>query len=228
MKKLILFINVLLFSASLQAQDSAQLNFSFNHLALSVKDVNRSAEFYKTVMLLPEITNRSKIKGIRWFTLSDGRELHLISVIKENITTNKALHIGLTSNHFDTVLKRIVDLKIPYSDWAGRASTVNIRADGIQQIYFQDPDGYWIEVNSVNDTEASVGQIRNEVWQMEENYWKYVKEKDIKSYLTLWDDNFIGYPSNNIIGNKTHITDWLAELYKDSTNVYNYALTRKV
>jgi len=24
---------------------------------------------------------------------------------------------------------------------------VQLRPDGIQQIYFQDPDGYWIEVN---------------------------------------------------------------------------------
>ena len=28
-------------------------------------------------------------------------------------------------------------------------SKINIRADGIKQIFFQDPDGYWIEVNSV-------------------------------------------------------------------------------
>jgi lactoylglutathione lyase len=26
---------------------------------------------------------------------------------------------------------------------------INIRADGVKQIFFQDPDGYWIEVNSI-------------------------------------------------------------------------------
>lgn len=75
---------------------------------------------------------------------------------------------------------------------------------------------------------SSIEKIQNEVWQMEENYWKYVKEKDYKSYLTLWDEKFIGYPSNNIIGNKAHITDWLMDLYKNNSGVFSYKLTRKV
>jgi catechol 2,3-dioxygenase-like lactoylglutathione lyase family enzyme len=38
---------------------------------------------------------------------------------------------------------------IPFSDWPGEPNKITTRADGIQQVYFQDPDGYWIEVNSV-------------------------------------------------------------------------------
>ena len=149
MKKTALLLSAFFFAALLQAQDSASFKFSINHLAISVKDLNRSAEFYGKVLKLPEITNRSKIEGIRWFVLGDGRELHLISVIKENVTINKALHLGLSTARFDDFVKRIAALKIPYSDWPGKPNTVFIRADGIKQIYFQDPDGYWIEVNSV-------------------------------------------------------------------------------
>jgi lactoylglutathione lyase len=149
MKKLTLLFLAISFAGLLQAQDSTSFKFSFNHLAISVKDVNRSAEFYSTVLQLPEITNRSKIDGIRWFLLGDGRELHLISVIKENVTLNKALHLGLSTNNFDVFMKKFTTLKIPYSDWPGKPNTVNIRADGIKQVFFQDPDGYWIEVNSV-------------------------------------------------------------------------------
>jgi len=39
------------------------------------------------------------------------------------------------------------ELKIKYSDWLEAPYKVHIRKDGIRQIYFQDPDGYWIEVN---------------------------------------------------------------------------------
>lgn len=150
MKTSTLFLLILLSAGLLRAQDSASFKFSLDHLALSVKDVNRSAEFYINVMKLPEITNRSKIEGIRWFVLGDGRELHLISVIKENVTINKALHLGLSTGSFDDFVNRLVTLKIPYSDWPGKANTVNIRADGIKQVFFQDPDGYWIEVNSLS------------------------------------------------------------------------------
>ncbi len=69
---------------------------------------------------------------------------------------------------------------------------------------------------------------KNEIWQLGENYWKYVKAKDLQAYRTLWDESFIGYPSNNIIGNKEHITDLLEELYKNKSGVYNYTLTLKV
>jgi lactoylglutathione lyase len=149
MKKLLPFILAISFTALLHAQDSATFTFSVNHLALSVTDVNRAAEFYIKVMKLPEITNRSKIEGIRWLSLGDGRELHLISVVKEKVTINKALHLGLSTNNFDGFVKRLAIMKIQYSDWPGKSNIVNIRADGIKQIFFQDPDGYWIEVNSL-------------------------------------------------------------------------------
>ena len=42
-------------------------------------------------------------------------------------------------------------MKIKFSDWPGTPNTVNKRADGIKQIFFQDIDGYWIEVNSVKE-----------------------------------------------------------------------------
>jgi hypothetical protein len=32
------------------------------------------------------------------------------------------------------------------------------------------------------------------VWKLEENYWQYVKERDIEKYLELWDERFIGWP----------------------------------
>lgn len=148
MKKLSTFFIAILFTTLLHAQNNT-IKFSLDHLALSVKDLNRSADFYATVLMLPEIVNRTKMEGIRWFALADGKELHLISIIKKKFKLNKAIHMGLSINRFDEFVKRLSTLKIPYSDWPGKANTVNIRTDGIKQIYFQDPDGYWIEVNNV-------------------------------------------------------------------------------
>lgn len=149
MKKINIFIIVISFIGFLHAQDVNTYSFTFNHLALSVKDVDRSADFYKKVLNLNEITNKTKIEGIRWFSLGEGKELHLISIMKENITINKALHFALATSNFDDIVETLNDMNIPYSDWPGTPHKINIRADGIKQIYFQDPDGYWIEVNSV-------------------------------------------------------------------------------
>ena len=139
------------FSYTLLGQSSPKLNVTFNHLALSVKDVNQSAEFYTTVLGLAEITNKTKMEGIRWFSLGEGKELHLISLIKDTVVINKAVHLALTTTNFDTLLKTLIENKIAYSDWPGTPNKVNIRADGIKQVFFQDPDGYWVEVNSVGE-----------------------------------------------------------------------------
>jgi lactoylglutathione lyase len=149
MKKICFLIISFLFSGFLQAQDANTFNFTFNHIALSVKDVDRSADFYKKVLNLNEITNKTKIEGIRWLSLGEGKELHLISILKESVTINKALHFALTTSDFDSFIKVLDEMEISYSDWPGTPQKINIRADGIKQIFFQDPDGYWIEVNSV-------------------------------------------------------------------------------
>jgi lactoylglutathione lyase len=153
MKKLTLGFIALAFSMVLRAQDSASFAFTFNHLALSVKNVNQSADFYSSVLNLREITNRTKMDGIRWFSFGEGKELHLVSTIKENVTINKAVHLALATSNFDAFIKRLDKMNIVYSDWPGTLHKINIRADGIKQIYFQDPDGYWIEVNSVGKSE---------------------------------------------------------------------------
>jgi catechol 2,3-dioxygenase-like lactoylglutathione lyase family enzyme len=58
------------------------------------------------------------------------------------------VHLAVATPHFDSFVKKLEANKILFSDWPGKPNTVNIRADGIKQIFFQDPDGYWIEVNS--------------------------------------------------------------------------------
>ncbi len=154
MKKLFILIPALACAMLLTAQQHT-FSLTYNHNALSVKDVNRSAEFYKNALQLTEITNRTKMDGIRWFSLGEGKELHLVSVLKEPVTINKAVHFALNTNNMEALVKNLTDKKVPYSDWPGKPNTVTLRADGVKQIYLQDPDGYWIEINDVSSTSGS-------------------------------------------------------------------------
>ena len=69
-------------------------------------------------------------------------------------------------------------------------------------------------------------QIKNEVWQRELQYWKYVEKNDTTGYKTLWHKDFIGYPGNDI-ADKSHIADWIAELFKDKNLKYSHTLHKK-
>lgn len=151
MKKTILLLVFLLISKHLIAQLKSDFSMTFDHLALSVSNVDVSAEFYTSILSLSEITNKTKKDGIRWISLGDGKELHLISIVEGDIKLNKAVHFAVTTSSFEAFIETLTSSKITYSSWAGEDQKITIRADGVKQVYIQDPDGYWIEVNSVKE-----------------------------------------------------------------------------
>jgi catechol 2,3-dioxygenase-like lactoylglutathione lyase family enzyme/ketosteroid isomerase-like protein len=227
--KRLLIVHSFVFSTTLlHAQTPAEFEVSFNHMAFPVKNLQASCDFYTKVLHLKEITNRTQNPNIRWFSLGDGKELHLISNINEPVTVNKAVHLALSTANIQEVVKHLKDLNIGFSDWAGIPNSINARADGVKQIYFQDPNGYWIEVNNGYVATSKEMNVKDTIWKLEEDYWVYVKNKDFANYLNLWDDNFMGYPSTNIIGGKANITDWITDMYKTNKGTFSYVLERKV
>ncbi|WP_452232040.1 VOC family protein [Lacinutrix sp. MEBiC02595] len=122
--------------------------FSFNHIAISVKDVDKSMAFYQKVLQLKEVENTASNSKTRWLALGEGKQLHIIPRPKEEVKTNKAVHFALAIADIDAFIQHLNTLRVDYSDWLGTTSKDYVRKDGVQQVYFQDPDGYWIEINN--------------------------------------------------------------------------------
>lgn len=137
-----------------QQSDSRGPIFKLDHVALSVGNLNESAEFYMDVFSLDEIVNRTAADGIRWFSLGEGKELHLISVVTEPVSVNKAVHFALSTHDFDSFIRILENRGVDYVSWNGESGTVSQRADGVKQVYVRDPDGYWIEVNSTGGSDS--------------------------------------------------------------------------
>lgn len=123
-------------------------SFLIDHIALSVKNVDESIAFYQKVFHFKEIENTASNSKTRWLSLGEGKQLHLIPRSNLEVKTNKAVHFALATKDLKTFLKHLIDLKIEYSDWTDTVNKDYVRKDGIQQFYFQDPNGYWIEVNN--------------------------------------------------------------------------------
>ncbi|MFQ3239573.1 MAG: lactoylglutathione lyase [Olleya marilimosa] len=124
------------------------MTFKHDHIALSVKDVNASVNFYQRIFDLKEVKNTASTSKTRWLALTDQKQIHLIPRPELEVKTNKAVHFALATPNFDAFVKHLQSLDIYYSDWRDTPKKDYVRDDGVKQIYFQDPDGYWIEVNN--------------------------------------------------------------------------------
>tara|TARA_B100000401_G_C52747516_1_gene691529 strand:+ start:200 stop:628 length:429 start_codon:yes stop_codon:yes gene_type:complete len=140
MKKIILII--LTFGIS---NIFAQINFTYaDHLALGVENSFTTGEFYKNILGLKELKNPTPNQ--RWFDFGDKFELHLVEGVfmNEKIKEN---HIGLTVSNMENVMDLLKENDVYFESWNGKKNSFEKRWDGVKQIYFQDPEGNWIEIN---------------------------------------------------------------------------------
>ncbi|RYD91450.1 MAG: VOC family protein [Sphingobacteriales bacterium] len=116
-----------------------------NHQALCVKDVNASFKFYNEVLLLDKMESPFN-NMIIWLKTGPKTELHLIQGDCSGATHFRNVHMSFSVASLEGYMKHLDKFNIKYDSSAGdkKAQT---RSDGVHQIYFQDPDGYWIELN---------------------------------------------------------------------------------
>lgn len=118
-----------------------------NHIAHYVKDLAISTAFYRNIVGLDTIPEPFHDGRHTWFSVAEHSHLHIISGAKEITAHNKNSHLCFSvpsTERFAEILKKN---NIPYENWAGQPNSLTNRVDGVKQLYFQDPDNYWIEIN---------------------------------------------------------------------------------
>lgn len=117
---------------------------ALNHVAIQVKDLSVSTAFYKDVFGLSEVPAPFPIA--RWLKTSNGLMLHIVSGRNRPLESSRWDHFALACDSMDALIARLESKGIPWSDMSGKPE-VQVRPDGVKQIFVRDPDGYWIEVN---------------------------------------------------------------------------------
>jgi lactoylglutathione lyase len=119
---------------------------AIDHVAIHVADLDASVAFYSGVFGFEEIP--AAAKGRRWLSLGKGVAIHLLGGRTSPVADNRSVHLALTSGDLEPIMQQLRERKITWTDFAGTAGAVGaVRTDGVRQIFFRDPDGYWIEVN---------------------------------------------------------------------------------
>jgi lactoylglutathione lyase len=125
------------------ASESPELD----HATVLVRDLKTSAEFYEKVMELKQIPEPFKDGKHVWFRAGGHEQLHVVSGATEPSAQNIEVHMAFRVASLPEFLKHLDQEKVKYRSFKGDSSTPTSRPDGVKQVYLQDPDGYWIEVN---------------------------------------------------------------------------------
>lgn len=149
------FVFTSLFFKTMKAQESTQpVSARLNHIAVYVSDLEKSGKFYHTLLSLVKIEEPFKDGKHIWFTLGPAGQLHLIQGPQAKTNHDKNEHLCFSVPSIDNFITRLNQQKIDFSNWPGTEKAPTIRVDGVKQVYFQDPDGHWLEVNDDQGTPA--------------------------------------------------------------------------
>jgi lactoylglutathione lyase len=119
----------------------------FNHTTVYVVDLDKSADFYEKVMNLKKINEPFKDGRHVWFRIGEHAQLHVVKGALAVSPHDINIHLSFSVPSLSDFMKHLDEAGVKYGDWNDRNKKPQLRPDGVHQIYFQDPDGYWIEVN---------------------------------------------------------------------------------
>jgi lactoylglutathione lyase len=119
----------------------------FNHTTIYVTDLQRAADFYKNVLQLKTIPEPFHDGKHVWVQIAEHSELHIVAGAKEDIPHEINIHLAFSVPSVEDFAKHLDEYHVKYGNWAATTKAPQVRPDGIKQIYFQDPDGYWIEID---------------------------------------------------------------------------------
>lgn len=142
-----LIIILFTLSCSEMPTNKDDLIFNGNHLAVMVNNLKVTGDFYSKILKLEEIDIKSTGLTHRWFKLNDGFEIHLVSSKQILPKKNRNNHIAIQTDDINAMVDYLQKEKIEFSNWFGNINKVQKRFDGVLQVYIEDPEGNWIEIN---------------------------------------------------------------------------------
>jgi lactoylglutathione lyase len=120
-----------------------------NHVAVYVVDLQKSGNFYTRLLGLDTIPEPFHDGKHIWLQIAPGVQMHIIQGAGKFKDYYKNNHFCFSVPSVETFIEKLKKNGIDWEDRDGAKSAITIRVDGVKQIWLQDPDGYWIEINDV-------------------------------------------------------------------------------
>ncbi len=118
-----------------------------NHTAVYVVDLKQSANFYSNIIGLDTVPEPFHDGKHIWFSTGQHSMLHVIQGATEKRAHYKNQHTCFTVPDFEIFVSKLQAVNWTWEDVSGNKNAITTRVDGVHQIWLQDPDGYWLEIN---------------------------------------------------------------------------------
>lgn len=152
MKKML--ASLLLYSfmfTGIYSQQVMQPKARLNHIAIYVNDLKKSGDFYSHIIGLDTIPEPFHDGKHIWFSVGDKSHLHVIQGAAAGLSHEKNNHLCFSVASVEKFISILDKNNVEYENWPGQKKSIQLRPDGVKQIWFKDPDGYWIEINDAKE-----------------------------------------------------------------------------
>ncbi len=115
-------------------------HLELNHVALHIKDLEASCQFYASVLRLESLPRPAFTFPGAWFRLGTRQELHLIAGRTDPVSShNRGNHFALRVDDLEAWERHLERRGIAFQPRKQRP-------DGPWQVFLRDPDGHVIEL----------------------------------------------------------------------------------
>ncbi len=120
-----------------------------NHIAVHVVNLETSTHFYNNIIGLDIIPEPFHDGRHTWFSINEqaSASLHIIQGAAAISDHDKDSHLCFSVPSLDAFIDNLDENNVAFENWEGQANSITVRPDGVKQIFFKDPDGYWLEIN---------------------------------------------------------------------------------
>lgn len=118
-----------------------------NHVAIFVVNLEKSKVFYGDIFQLDTIPEPFHDGKHAWYSIAPGVAMHVIQGAEKPKEYYQNNHTCFSVPSTEAFVEKIKTQNISWYNAKGVKGEITTRVDGVKQIWVNDPDGYWIEVN---------------------------------------------------------------------------------
>ncbi len=122
-----------------------------NHTAIFVRNLKVTRGFYEKILGLDTIPEPFHDGKHTWYKIGDGVAMHVIEGADKPKEYFKNQHTCFSVASVPAFTQILMKNNIPFEDVNGKKNSITNRVDGVKQIWLQDPDGYWLEINDAKE-----------------------------------------------------------------------------